>query len=160
MSPLDLVGVPDWRSALLALAFAAPWFLLLAGRWLRRPWLWVVAIAGAVLFPLSIAWIQVPIQQALNDLYLRTLSMETIQRYVLALGAPLVLVAGLVQEVVKFLDAVAGLHLDRHPHVAGAGLAFGAAVGAGEGLLVLDQVQPAGKKAMSGEAFLRGAKDW
>jgi len=29
-----------------------------------------------------------------------------------------------------------------------------------EGLLVLDEVQPAGKKAMSGEAFLRGAQDW
>jgi len=29
-----------------------------------------------------------------------------------------------------------------------------------EGLLVLDEVQPAGKKAMPGQAFLRGAQDW
>ncbi|MEJ2212097.1 MAG: YhfC family glutamic-type intramembrane protease [Anaerolineae bacterium] len=148
MNPLDLVGVPDWRSALLALAFAAPWFLLLAGRWLRRPWLWVVAVAGAVLFSLSIAWVQVPIQQALNDLYLHSLSMDVIQRYVLLLGAPLVLVAGLVQEVAKFLGAVAGLHLDRRPHVARAGLAFGAAAGAGYGVAeafwVLNQVFAAG----------------
>ncbi len=35
-----------------------------------------------------------------------------------------------------------------------------AAVGAGTGILVLDQVQPAGKKPMSGEAFLQGARDW
>ncbi len=34
------------------------------------------------------------------------------------------------------------------------------AIGTCDGLLVLDQVQPAGKKPMSGEVFLRGARDW
>jgi methionyl-tRNA formyltransferase len=34
------------------------------------------------------------------------------------------------------------------------------AVGAGGGLLILDEVQPAGKKSMSGTAFLSGARDW
>lgn len=34
------------------------------------------------------------------------------------------------------------------------------AVGTAEGLLVLDEVQPAGKKAMPGEVFLRGARGW
>ena len=34
------------------------------------------------------------------------------------------------------------------------------AVGTSKGLLVLDQVQPACKQAMPGEAFLRGARDW
>jgi methionyl-tRNA formyltransferase len=34
------------------------------------------------------------------------------------------------------------------------------AVGAGGGILVLDEIQPAGKKPMSGEVFLRGARDW
>jgi methionyl-tRNA formyltransferase len=34
------------------------------------------------------------------------------------------------------------------------------AVGTAEGLLVLDQLQPAGKKSMPGEIFLRGARDW
>lgn len=34
------------------------------------------------------------------------------------------------------------------------------AVGAGNGLLVLDEVQPAGKKMMSGKAFLAGARHW
>jgi len=32
--------------------------------------------------------------------------------------------------------------------------------GTGEGILVLDEVQPAGKKAMSAEVFLRGARNW
>ncbi|MBN2043721.1 MAG: methionyl-tRNA formyltransferase [Anaerolineales bacterium] len=34
------------------------------------------------------------------------------------------------------------------------------AIAASDGLLVLKQVQPAGKKAMSGEVFLNGARDW
>jgi methionyl-tRNA formyltransferase len=34
------------------------------------------------------------------------------------------------------------------------------AIGSGYGLLILDEVQPAGKKAMSGKAFLAGARDW
>ena len=34
------------------------------------------------------------------------------------------------------------------------------AVGAGGGILVLDEVQPAGKKPMSGKAFLAGARHW
>ena len=34
------------------------------------------------------------------------------------------------------------------------------AVGVGSGLLILDEVQPAGKKSMSGKAFLSGARGW
>lgn len=35
-----------------------------------------------------------------------------------------------------------------------------AAVGTGTGILVLDLIQPAGKKPMDGEAFLTGARQW
>ena len=34
------------------------------------------------------------------------------------------------------------------------------AVGTGEGILVLEEVQPAGKKPMPGKAFLAGAREW
>jgi len=34
------------------------------------------------------------------------------------------------------------------------------AIGTSDGLLVLDEVQPAGKKRMSGKAFLSGARNW
>jgi methionyl-tRNA formyltransferase len=34
------------------------------------------------------------------------------------------------------------------------------AVGTGGGILILDEVQPAGKKSMSGKAFLAGARHW
>lgn len=34
------------------------------------------------------------------------------------------------------------------------------AIGTGNGILVLEEVQPAGKKAMKGDVFLRGARSW
>ena len=34
------------------------------------------------------------------------------------------------------------------------------AIGTGDGILILEVVQPAGKKPMSGQAFLAGARDW
>lgn len=34
------------------------------------------------------------------------------------------------------------------------------AVGAADGLIIFEEVQPAGKKAMTGKAFLAGARDW
>ena len=34
------------------------------------------------------------------------------------------------------------------------------AVGTADGLLILDELQPAGKKPMSGKAFLQGARNW
>jgi methionyl-tRNA formyltransferase len=34
------------------------------------------------------------------------------------------------------------------------------AVGASGGILILEEVQPAGKKTMSGTSFLAGARNW
>jgi methionyl-tRNA formyltransferase len=34
------------------------------------------------------------------------------------------------------------------------------AIGTGEGILILEEVQPAGKKSMPGKAFLAGAREW
>jgi methionyl-tRNA formyltransferase len=34
------------------------------------------------------------------------------------------------------------------------------AIGTGDGIIILEEVQPAGRKAMSGRAFLAGARDW
>ena len=34
------------------------------------------------------------------------------------------------------------------------------AIGTAEGILVLDQIQPAGKKSMDGKSFLAGGRDW
>ncbi len=34
------------------------------------------------------------------------------------------------------------------------------AIGTGQGILILEEVQPAGKKPMTGKAFLAGARNW
>jgi methionyl-tRNA formyltransferase len=34
------------------------------------------------------------------------------------------------------------------------------AIGTGDGILLLEEIQPAGKRAMTGKAFLAGARDW
>ena len=53
-------------------------------------------------------------------------------------------------------------HLEAGSEPAGKRLVFRgqAAVGTGSGLLILDEVQPAGRKPMPGKAFLAGARNW
>ncbi len=133
MSPLNFIGIPDWRSAVLALIFAAPWLVLLAGQRLKRPWLWAMVVLGVVLFPLSIAWVQVPIQRGLNVLWLNYFPTATIQRYVLLFGIPSLIVASLVQEMAKMGIGMLGLYLTGERQTPSAGLAMGAAAGAGYG---------------------------
>jgi len=125
------IGIPDARSAILAALFALPWLALLGRSWLRQPWLWAAVAIAAVLFPVTIAWVQVPIQQGLNALWLRLLGAEGTQRYLLLVGLPSLGVASLVQEGIKLLVAISAL---RRPHrQLRSGLALGAAAGAGYG---------------------------
>jgi len=131
--PRTFIGVPGWRSAVLAALFALPWLVALARGHLRRWQLWAALVAAAILFPFSIAWVQVPIQQGLNLLWTRLLTMPDIQRYLLAVAVPSIVTSGLVQESAKLLVAIAGLRLlgaNRRPL---AGLAMGVAAGAGYG---------------------------
>ena len=133
MDPFAFIGVPDWRSAVLALAFTAPWLLWLGRGWLRSRWLWLAVVVAAVLFPFSIGWVQVPIQQGLNALWTDVLDTPTIQRYLLLVALPSLLVASIVQESVKLLVAIAALRLAAAARDPRAGIAFGAAAGAGYG---------------------------
>jgi hypothetical protein len=133
MSPLDFVGVPDWRSAVLAILFTAPWLVLLVGKRLGRWETWAMIAASMVAFPLSIAWVQVPIQRGISALYAQALPPDAIRRYLLFLSILPVFVSGLVQECVKFGIGVAGLHLTGERRVPRAGLALGAAVGVAYG---------------------------
>jgi uncharacterized membrane protein YhfC len=133
MKPFNYVGQPDWRSAVLAFILAAPWFLLLVRRRVKILWIWAVFVAGIVLFPLSIAYIQVPIQNEINILYDRNLSNAIIQKYILLIGIPVIIASGLVQEGAKFVIAVIAQRLSREVKTGRSGLAFGAASGAGYG---------------------------
>ena len=67
-----------------------------------------------------------------------------------------------------FMDYEGGLLKVHRAHVEGGATSAGQrlvhrgqpAVGARDGLLILDEVQPAGKKPMSGKSFLAGARQW
>ncbi|MGQ9686879.1 MAG: hypothetical protein ACUVT2_11310 [Thiobacillaceae bacterium] len=133
VTPLDFVGVPDWRSLLLSVAFALPWLALLARGWLRRGWVWVGVGLGTLLFPVSIAWVQVPAQQALTAIWQRLLTPAALQQWMPLISLPSLLVASVVQEGAKLLVALAVLwRLDARQDRS-AGLAAGAAAGAGYG---------------------------
>lgn len=132
-NPLTFVGQFDARSVMLAGLFTAPWLIALAWGRLRRGWLWAALIAAAALFPISIAWVQVPIQLGLNALWTRLLDPDTASRYVLLVGLPSVAVSGLVQEGVKLLIAVAALRMMSGQRQGLTALAVGAAAGAGYG---------------------------
>jgi uncharacterized membrane protein YhfC len=132
-NPSYFVGKFDWRSVVLALVITLPWVIVLGRGRLRRPLFWLALIVGAVVFPFSIAWIQVPIQNALGRLLSQLLSTSEIRRLVLLVGIPSVAVSGIVQEGVKFGVAVGVLALLGRRNPARSGLAIGAAVGAGFG---------------------------
>jgi hypothetical protein len=133
MTPLYFVGIPDWRSAILAALFTLPWLYLLARNRLRQWPLWVGLALTAVLFPFAIAWVQVPLQGLLSLFWLRLIGMEAIQRYVLLVSLPSLVVASLVQEALKLLGAVLAPRLLRVQRDSQAGVAAGAAAGAGLG---------------------------
>lgn len=133
MSPRDYIGVPDWRSALLALLFTLPWLYLFARGRLRRGWLWAAFAGAAVLFPFAIAWVQVPLQQGLSLLWLWLIGEESIRQFLPLVALPSLLVASLVQEGLKLGVAAAALrflHGERTPRN---GVAAGAGAGAGLG---------------------------
>mgnify|MGYP005842296513 CR=1 FL=1 len=123
----------DWRAALLATLFTLPWLALLAWRRLGQRWLWLAVVAGAALFGVSIGWVQTPIQLGLNALWLGSLGVPTAQRYALLLALPSLLAGSLVQEGTKLLVAAGSLRLARAERTGEAGLALGAAAGAGYG---------------------------
>ena len=131
--PRAFIGTPNWRSAALAALFALPWLFVLARGHLRRWPLWAALALAALLFPISIAWVQLPIQQGLSALWTHLLDSAAIERWLLLIAAPSIAVSGLVQESVKALVAFLALRLLRAGHEPRAGLALGAAAGAGYG---------------------------
>ena len=135
LNPLTFVGPLDWRSALLAVLFGLPWIVLLARDVLRRWPTWAAAAAGAVLFPLSLAWLQAPVELGLHWLWSRLFGAPAADGYLLAVAVPLVFVAGPVQEGIKVAATALGLRWQRALRLPLAGVGLGAAVGAGYGAM-------------------------
>jgi RsiW-degrading membrane proteinase PrsW (M82 family) len=131
--PAAFVGIPQWQSIALAVILTLFWLVWLGRDRLTSPWFWLAIVVAALLFPFSIAWVQVPLQQALNAFWTSVLDTATIQRYLLLIALPSLLVASIVQEGAKLMAAVAVLKISGQGRKPRAGLAFGAAAGAGYG---------------------------
>jgi len=118
----------------LGILFGAIW---LVGYWpplFKRPWLWAVLAASAILPWAAASFIQIPLQawtgQALGYFW----DQKTLMRWILLAGIPQILLSGLVQEGAKLLPTViywlrSGRTLE--PKV---GLVIGAVAGAGFGV--------------------------
>jgi hypothetical protein len=99
---------------------------------MRRTDLWLLVIAGGLLFPLAIA-LQVPLQK----LYARWVVVPGAQRgfSILVLGIGTVALSGLVQEMFKFLPILACSRRVSSGENRAAAVALGAGVGVGFGLV-------------------------
>lgn len=128
-----LVGRPDWRAVLLAVGFALPVLWLLARGHLKDKWLWLVVVLAAILFPLSIYVLQVPLQQMVGQVMVSVLGEGAISNSLILVGLAVLLVASAVQEAVKLGAAVALPRAQRRLLTPSLGLALGAAAGAGYG---------------------------
>ncbi len=118
----------------LAVAFGAIWLAGYRPPLVRKPWLWAVLFASAILTLAAASFIQIPLQvwagQALGHFW----SEEVLVRWILLAGIPQILLSGLVQEGSKLVPVVvcwwrSGKNID--PKL---GLAIGAVAGAGFGI--------------------------
>ncbi|MFC2069019.1 hypothetical protein ACFLTP_08475 [Chloroflexota bacterium] len=118
----------------LGIIFGGVW---LVGYWLplfRKPWLWVVMAASAILSWVAVAFIQIPLQvwagQAMGQFW----SQEILMRWILLAGLPSVLLSGLVQEGSKLVPVVIWWFRKDKDIAPKLGLAIGAVAGAGLGI--------------------------
>ncbi len=118
----------------LAIIFGAVW---ISGYWsplFKKPWLWAVLVASALLTWVAAAFIQIPLQVLVGQVLGQLWSQETLTRWLLLAGIPQILLSGLVQEGSKLVPIVVywwrkGRNID--PKL---GLAIGAVAGVGFGI--------------------------
>jgi RsiW-degrading membrane proteinase PrsW (M82 family) len=119
----------------LAIFFGLVWLAFLAPQKLNRIPAWLIFILGAAVFAPCIVWIQVPLQNLVNDLLANWLGKDQVVNHIFLTAVPLILLSGLVQEGAKMIPTVLyWLNNDRSldPKL---GLTMGAMAGAGFGIL-------------------------
>ncbi|MDR7419237.1 MAG: hypothetical protein QN178_10045 [Armatimonadota bacterium] len=120
--------MPQYYSVAIAAIYALIGFLPLAGRNIRRPWLWVSLTAGIIAGFFA--------REAVK------LAAEALAPYTLIATGPTatvvnLVIAGAVGELLKVMAPLAIIMLA--PTDAGTGMAYGAAAGAGFGVIVVQQ---------------------
>jgi len=127
-----------WNQVLLGIGlgmvFGAIWFAPYWTPVLKKPWAWAVLAGSAFLTWTTVAFIQIPLQLSVNNLFVEQFGMDTYQSWVLLMSIPAILFTGLVQEGSKLVPVAIywwrkGRNID--PKL---GLAIGAVAGLGLGV--------------------------
>ncbi len=132
---LSFYATPSAWGIGLALIFGAIW---LAGFWpplFKKYWLWMVLVAGPFLAWAAASFIQIPLQALVGQALGSFWSQEVLLNWILLAGIPQVLLSGLVQEGAKLVPVVAWWGSKGRSISPKLGLAIGAVVGAGFGIL-------------------------
>jgi len=128
-----------WNQVLLGIGlgivFGAVWFAPYWTPILKKPWAWAVLAGSAFLTWTTVAFIQIPLQHLVGNLFVDQFGMETYQNQILIMSIPAILLTGLVQGGSKLVPVVVywwrkGRSID--PKL---GLAIGAVAGLGLGVL-------------------------
>jgi RsiW-degrading membrane proteinase PrsW (M82 family) len=117
----------------LAITFGLVWLAALGAWQWRGKWLWL-ALAGVAIFPISVAWVQVPLANLVSNWFIHRYGLGAYQNRVFLTRIPVVLLGGLVLAGAKLFPIVVywlGRNRKVNPKI---GLAIGAMVGAGFGV--------------------------
>ncbi len=124
----------------LAVVFGAVW---LTAHWppmLRRPWFWAVGVFSAFFTMAAFAFVRTPLQYYYDRLVNHFLSGATISDWLLLLGIPSVVIAGLVLEGAKMVPMLLYWQKEERRLTPAAGLALGAVAGAAFGIFDAFQI--------------------
>ncbi len=119
----------------LALIFGAVWLACYRPPLLKKPWLWAVLVAGAVLAPITLVILAYPLRYGISTVYGKFLTAATINQWALLASLPSMYVFGLVREGFKLLPLVVVWWRRGWQITPGLGLSSGAVCGAGFGIL-------------------------
>jgi len=127
-----------WKSVLIAVGigilFGAVWLAFYRPPLVRRPGLWAVALASAILTWTAIAFIQIPLQGWTGQGLLRIWDQFTLTKWLLLAGIPQILLSGLVQEAAKLVPVIVYWWRGNRDFTPKFGLIAGAVSGAGFGV--------------------------
>ena len=125
---------PSITGIALAIAFGIIWLSPFWPPLIRKPRLWAVLVAGALLSLLAVSLVQIPLQvlagKAMGSLW----SQGVLMRWIMLAGIPQVLLSGLVQEAAKLLPVLAWWWRSGKNITPRMGLLIGAVAGAGLGI--------------------------
>lgn len=118
----------------LAIAFGAIWLAGFLPPLFRKPWLWAVLVASALLTLVAIAFIQIPIQLFIGDTLSRFFTWPTVLDWMLLTSIPGICISGLVQEGAKMVPQLVFWWRQGKKLSPKLGICLGAVAGAGFGI--------------------------